>query len=273
MLGFSYASLSYIGYAPPKELMHKAKVAYDQALKINDQLAEAHAYMASYKHIFEWDHDGAEQGYRRAIDLNPNSPDVHHQYAMFLTFAGRFEQAISEIRKAEDLDPTSIFTSRNVSQVLYFARRYDEAIEQSRRAIDLNPNSGPVYSWIIRALEMKGDEKRTFATYLKQAEANGARSDEIAGMKAAYAADGLKGYWRRMLNRMLLLEKSELVVQVDVAELYAQLGEREQALVRLQKAVDERDYYAVSLKVEPLWDSYRTDPRFIALVRRVGLTP
>ncbi len=273
MLGFSYTSLSWVGYPPAKELMPKAKVAFDQALMLDDQLAEVHTYLATYKHTCEWDHDGAEQEHRRAINLNINSADVHHHYALYLTFMGRFEQAISEIRKAEELDPTDMFISRSAALAFHFARSYDEAIEQSRQVADLNPNWVHGYVWMIRAYEMKGDEQRAFAAHLKRAEAGGAESDEIARMKAAFATRGLKGYWRRALDRLLEQEKSEYVMQHDVALLYAQLGEKEHALARLQKAVEDRNLWVVALKVEPVWDDYRTDPRFVALVRRVGLTP
>src|SRR5262245_59723822 len=196
LLGYSYASLSLLGHSPPKEVMPKAKAAFDQALKLDDQLAEAHSYLAHYKTTYEWDHRGAEQEHRRAIDLNPNSADVRHLHALCLRFMGRHEQAIAEIRKAEALDPTDMFISRNVAQVLFFARRYDEAIEQSRRVADLNPIWGPGYGWMIRAYEMKGDEQGAFDARLKAAEAFGVGPDEIAGMKAAFAAGGLKGYWK-----------------------------------------------------------------------------
>lgn len=271
MLGFSYASLGMLNRYPPKEVWPKAKAAYDQALKLDDQLAEAHACLANYKTFYEWDYNGAEQEYRRALDLNPNSADSHHHYAFYLTFMGRFEQAISEIRKAEELDPRDMFFSKNVAQALYFARRYDEAIEQARRVAELYPNYGHIYDWTVNAYEMKGDEQRAFDERLKQAEATGAGPDEIGGMKAAFAVGGLKAYWRRELDRQMEREKSGYVGHVQVAELYARLGEKEQALARLQKAVDDRSLYVVALKVWPLWDSYRADPRFVKLVRRVGL--
>jgi DNA-binding winged helix-turn-helix (wHTH) protein/TolB-like protein len=215
MLGFAYISRNFLGDAPATEIMPKTKAAFDQALKLDNQLAEVHACLAKYKEYYEWDFRGAETLYRRALDLNPNSADVHHLYAMSLSYAGRSEQAMLEIRRAEELDPTDAFIIRNVAQVLFFTRRYDEAIEQSRRAVDLHPNSGPMYHWMIRAYEMKGDEQATFAAYLKQAEASGAGTDEIAGMKAAFAADGLKGHWRRELGRQLELEKSRYVGQIN----------------------------------------------------------
>lgn len=250
-LGFSYASLSNLGHSPPKVLMPKAKAAFDQALKLDDQLAEAHSYLAQYKIMYEWDYGGAEQEHRRAIDINPNSADVHNLHAFYLRFMGRFDQAIAESRRAEELDPTDMFISISVSMILFFARRYDEAIEQARRVVDLNPNWGPGYNWMIRAYEMKGDEQRTFAAYLKQAEADGVGQDEIAGMKAAFAAGGLKGHWRRMLDRLLEREKRGFVTQLDIALLYARLGEKDRALARLQNAVEDHNLFVGALNIEP----------------------
>jgi hypothetical protein len=120
---------------------------------------------------------------------------------------------------------------------------------------------------------MKGDEQGAFAEYLKAAEADGAGPHEIAGMKAAFAQGGLKGYWRRQLDRLLEQEKSGYVYQYRVAMLYARLGEKEQALARLQKAVDDRDNFASALNIEPVWDSYRADPRFVKIVRDARLKP
>jgi serine/threonine-protein kinase len=273
MLGFSYTSLNWVGYPPAKELMPKAKIAFDQALRLDDQLAEAHTYLASYKDTYEWDNDGAEQEHRRAINLNINSADAHHHYALHLAYMGRFEQAISEIRTAEELDPTDLFINRSVALVFFFARRYDEAIEKSGQAADLNLNWAPGYLWMIRAYEMKRDEQGAFAAYLKQVEASEAGADEIAALRAAFAAGGLKGYWRRELAQQLEREKSGYVDQYNLALLHARLGEKEQALARLQRLAEDRNVGVAWLKVDPLWDSYRTDPRFVALVRRVGLAP
>jgi len=273
-LGYCYASLPWLGYASVREFSPKAKAYYDQALKLDDQLAEAHSYLAMYKTDVEWDFKGAEQEHKRALDLNPNSADVRHEYAGYLIkIMRRFEEGIAESRKAEALDPTDQWISRNVAMYLFFARRYDEAIEQSRRAIELNPKAGPAYMWMIRAYEMKGDEQGAIAARLKQAEARGTGADEIARLKASFATGGLKEYRKRQIGRLMEREKSGYVTQHDLALNYAALGEREQALARLQRAVEDHDFFVLALNVEPLWDSYRTDPRFIALVRRVGLAP
>ena len=273
MLGFAYTSLNYLGNSPAKEVIPKAKAAYDQALKLDDQLAEAHAFLAQYKAFYEWDFNSAEQLHQRALALNPNSADVHHQYAIHLMHLVRSEQAIAEIRKAEELDPTDGFIVRNVAQVLYFGRRYDEAIEQSRRAVDLNPKSAPMYNWMIKAYEVKGDEQAAFAACLKQAEARGAGADEIAGMKAAYAAGGWKGYRRRELDRELERERKNPVAQISIAVLYATLGDKDQAFAWLQRSAEERNLNVTDCNIDPIWDIYRSEPRFVALLRRFGLAP
>ena len=127
-------------------------------------------------------------------------------------------------------------------------------------------NDGAIH--LIESIGKKG-------VFLKMAmaEAGGAGAEEIAKLRAAFAAGGLKGYRRMELDRLLEQEKSRYVGQLDIALLYARLGEKEQAFARLQRAAEDRNLYVTALNVEPLWDSYRTDPRFVALVRRVGLTP
>ena len=123
---------------------------------------------------------------------------------------------------------------------------------------------------MIRAYEMKGDEKGAFATYLKRAEADGAGPDEITAMKAAFASGGLRGYWRRGLDGMLEREKSRYVSQDWIALLYTRLGQKDEALARLEKAVEARELFVIGLNADPRWDSFRADPRFVALVQRVG---
>jgi Tfp pilus assembly protein PilF len=104
-LGYAYASLSYLGIDPPKETMPKVKEAIDQALKLDNQLAEAHSALAAYKAVYEWDHKGAEQEHLRAIELDPNSAEAHKNYAFYLAYMGRLKQAVLEARTAEELDP------------------------------------------------------------------------------------------------------------------------------------------------------------------------
>ena len=270
-LGFAQASMSYLGQAPSKEVMPKAKEAIERALKLDDQLAETHSALASYKAVYEWDFKSAEQEYQRALDLDPNSAKAHLDYGFYLTFMGRFEQAIREVRRAEELDPVDRFITVNVAQYLYFARRYDEAIEQSNRVIDLYPNWGNGYNFLVNSYREKKDEQKTFEAIVKQQEVFGAGAEEITRVKADFAREGLKGIVRGELNDLLEQEKSGYIQPFQLARRYAYLGQKEEAFAWLQKMVEDRPFFVVLLKVEPEWDSLRDDPRFVALLRRVGL--
>jgi DNA-binding winged helix-turn-helix (wHTH) protein/TolB-like protein/Tfp pilus assembly protein PilF len=271
-LAFAYLSLSF--YAAPREdLSLKAKAALDRAMKIDDRLAETHAYLGLYKRSYEFDFAGAEQSHKRAIELNPNSAEAHHVYAFYLTYLGNFEAGIREIIRAEYLAPTDQFVSRNVSQILLYARCYDEAIRQSERTLELDRKAGRAYIWRVRAYEMAGDEKGAFTAILKQAELEGARPEILDGMKAAFAKGGIKGYWKYKLDKFLETEKTAYVPHINIALVYAQLGQKEQALARLEKAVADRNHYVIALKVEPVYDILRSDPRFQALLKLAGLSP
>ena len=271
MLGKSYLSLAYIELALARDVQKKAKTAIDKALKLDDNLAEAHAHFADYILQFDGDQTRASQEYSRALALNPNSSDVSHAYAFFLLWAGRTEQAISEIRRAESLDPTNRWITHNVAQVLYFARRYNEAIERSHQLADIFPDWGAVYVWRYHSYVSMKNEQAAFETRLKQREANGAGPDELALMKMAFDKEGMKGYWKLELDQLLKQQKTKHLKNTRIAELYARLGEKEQALVWLEKAVEGRDFYIVAINVDPDWDILRADPRFVSLVKRVGI--
>lgn len=137
--------------------------------------------------------------------------------------------------------------------------------------VDANPNSAIAYDWVDLAYLMKGDEQGALAARLKQMEVGGAGPDEIAGMKAAFATGGFKGCVRRELDRLLERGERGYINNGGIAVYYAMLGENEQALARLHKAVEDRELNVVALKVEPRWDSYRSDPRFQNLLQRIGL--
>ncbi len=274
-LGFAYMSLGFSGFVPPKEVMPKVKAANEQALRLDDQLAEAHTTLADYKAIWEWDFKGAEREHLRALALDPNSAKVRLDYGFYLTVMGRFDQAVREVRRAEELAPADRFMAHNVAQYLYFARRYDESIEQANRVIDLYPNWGHGYNFLINSWREKRDEQKTFAAMLKQREVSGDGAEEIARVKADFAREGLKGIIRGELDDLLQREreKHEYISPFYFAHRHAYLGQKELAFARLQQMLEDRPLYVLLLNVDPQWDSLRDDPRFVALLRRVGLLP
>src|SRR5262249_25428606 len=137
-LADSYSFLSSQGIRPPDEVFPLAKDAAMRAAALDDALAEAHCSLGYVKLYYDWDWNGAEKEYKRAIDLNPNYATAHHGYAYYLVSIGRTEDAIAEIQKAQALDPLSLIINTDHGEFYYFARRPDRAIEQFRRALDLD---------------------------------------------------------------------------------------------------------------------------------------
>ncbi len=267
-LAFAYASHSFLSVLPPKEVMPKAKESVIRALQIDDSLAEAHATKGQCKFVYEWDWSGAERELKLALDLNPNSADVHQAYAFYLTTIGRSHEAIAEANRALELDPASIFFNKNLGQFLYLAREYDRAIEQLQKTLDLDPNFVTAYQWIGESYEQKGDYERTIVWDMKSA----STPEKIEELKKAHAASGWRGYWRKRLDLAQEDAKRGYSEPYHLATLYTRLGEKEQAFAYLYKAYEEKSHWLVYLKVDPKLDTLRSDPRFTVLLERIGLS-
>jgi tetratricopeptide (TPR) repeat protein len=269
-----HALLSPYGKRAPKEGHLKAKAAAAKALEIDDQLAEAHTSLANITWLYEWDWPGAEKGFKRAIELNPNYPTSHQWYSAYLSAMGRHEEAIQEARRALELDPLSLPIIRDLARCFYHARQFDEAITQYLKTIELEPNYYRLNSWLDMAYEQKGLYDRAFEVRLKAMTVLGFNPETIEARKKAYAERGWKGYWRKELEltEEWALQSRGYVSPYGMARIFARLGEKDRVLGWLEKAYTERSDHLVLLKVDPLFDDLRSDPRFIDLLRRVGFT-
>jgi DNA-binding winged helix-turn-helix (wHTH) protein/TolB-like protein len=267
-LAFSYASLNFLSVSPPKEVMPEAKAAVNRALNLDYLLAEAHATSGQLKFCYDWDWTGAEEELKLALDLNPNSADIHQAYAFYLTTIGRFDEAITEINKALELDPASLFLNKNLGQYLYFGRQYDRAIEQLQKTLDLDLNFVTVYRWMSESYEQKGDYDRSIAWDLKSETS----PEKIKALKEAYVASGWRGFWRKRIDLMREDAKRSYSESYFLAIIYARLRENNQAFAYLDKAFEEKSHWLVYLKVDPKLDNIRSDPRFTALIHRLGLS-
>ncbi|MDQ3756078.1 MAG: tetratricopeptide repeat protein [Acidobacteriota bacterium] len=271
-MSFAYASLGFFA-RPPREVMPKAKEAVEKALKIDDTLAEAHVSLTAIKDLFDWDWPGADRAIKRALDLNPNSGDARRQNALHLRNVGRFDEALAEVKRAVELDSVSVVYNRDVAQILYYARRYDEAIEQCHKTLELDPNMPTVYGFLGRAYEHKGLYEQAIEAYLKSNVFFGLGPGAGAALREAYAVSGWKGFWRKALDLTKERAKQRYISPYRFAEIYARLGERDQALHWLEKTYEERDYRIVVLHIDPTFDDLRSDPRYTALLRRRNLAP
>lgn len=272
-LADSYSLLSDYGGLPPKEAYPRAKRAALRAVELDERLAEAHATLAYIKTGYDWDWPGAEEGFRRAIELNPNYETAHQWYAEYLSGMGRHQEAIAEIRRAREINPLSLIINAVEVSVLCIAREYDQGISQGQKALEMDPHFAEVYEYLKRCYDGKGMYKEAIAARQMRRKLAGLDAEETAALREAAAATSAGVYWRKRLEQEAEESKQELGVAFEMAEILAQLGEKDQAFAWLERAYEERSFMMLYLKVAPNLDPLRTDPRYANLLRRVGLKP
>jgi TolB-like protein/Tfp pilus assembly protein PilF len=267
-----YALLGAAGYnLPPRDAMPKAKAAAVKALEIDDALAEAHTSLAFVKFRLDWDWAGAEREFLRALELNPNYAAAHHWYAVYLSAMGQHAEAIMEIDRALDLDPLSLIISSAKGRLLQFAGRYDEAVGQCRKALEMDPNYGEARLNLGLAYEQMGLHDKAITELQRAIDLSRNRALIMAVLGHAYAKAGKLDEARATLERVRELSEKGHASPLDVAIVYAGMGEKDEALTWLQKGCAERSGPWVFLKVEPLYESLRSDPRFRELLGRLSL--
>jgi TolB-like protein/DNA-binding winged helix-turn-helix (wHTH) protein/Tfp pilus assembly protein PilF len=278
----AYAGLadSYLANAirSPQNFYPKAKAASSRAMELDDDLPEAHAALGAEKADFEYDWQGAEQEFKRAIELNPNYAEAHFRYAWtYLTPLGNSEQAIAEMKKALELDPFSRIYNTVFGLTYFYARKYDQAEEQFKKAIELNPDFFVTYYHFAWLYSQLGQYQNAIGELTKgrllsaNDRAVKAAASEDVSLRKAFAAEGAAGFWQQLLTSN---EKSGRDIgEFDDPQLYARLGDKQKALEWLDRNYEERRALGTLLNVDPAFDSLRSDQRFGDLVRRMGLTP
>jgi tetratricopeptide (TPR) repeat protein len=270
-LADSYVLLGEYRLAPGKEVFPKARDAATQALAQDDTLAEAHTSLADVKADYDWDWPGAEQEFRRAIELNPGYPTAHQWYAEFLSEMGRHQQALEESELAQKLDPHSLIISAGIGKILFEAGRIDPAIAPLRHTLDLEPNFAHAHSYLGKVYLRKQMFPQAVIEFEKAATLSGRIADYLGGLGHAYARAGRTADAHKVLAELNQQSRQRYVSWRDVAVVYAGLGETDRAFTSLDKAYELRDSGIVFMKVDPLFDPLRSDPRFQALLRRIGL--
>jgi eukaryotic-like serine/threonine-protein kinase len=255
----------------PRVAMPKAKQFALQALALDDGLADAHAALATIKLYGDWDWLGADTEYRRAIELGPSYADAHRVYSLYLSEMGRHDQALSEIGKAEALDPLSTSTSVDVGWAFYYARHFDQAAAQCRKVLDLDPHSMSARDCLASAQLGAAAFGQAVAEFRNLADASGGDPLRLASLGSAYALSGKKVEARKIIGQLNNASKIHYVPEYLWTTIYAALGEKDQALLWLERAYAQHDSYLVRLKVDPAVDSLREDPRFQDLLRRMKL--
>jgi TolB-like protein len=252
------------------EMAAKAKEAALKALRLDPNLAEAHAALGKVLFFGEIDLAGAMREYKRAIELKPNDADAHHWYGNdILAALGRFDEAIAEGKRSVELDPLSVVINADLGETFFYAKRYDESVTQLRKTLELDPTSFYTHYNLGIALQAKGDLPGAIAEYEK-AKQLGDNTTVSTFCAAAKAQAGDKEAARRMLTELDEISKHREVVGYLRALLYLSLNNKDEALRWLEQGVKERDGSNICwINVDPLLDSLHGDPRFEALVQKV----
>ena len=260
------------GTMRPNDVMPKAKAAAQKAIEIDASLAEPHVSLAHVKYYYDRDWPGAEREFKRAIELNPNYPQAHQWYAIYLMRAGRTNESLAEIKRAQELDPLSLPINMTVGWLLCDAKRTDEGIDQLLKTLDMDPGFLVARVRLAYCYELKGSYDATIAESQKVFDL-GAKSLGIGGLGKAYAMAGKRSEALNELAKLQDLSKQRYVPPSFFAFIFAALGEKDQAFAWLEKSVEEHELVMGRLKVDRGFDNLRSDSRFAELVKRVGIPP
>jgi TolB-like protein/DNA-binding winged helix-turn-helix (wHTH) protein/Flp pilus assembly protein TadD len=265
---FTLMSTWYMG--PQNELMPKAKATALRALELDESLADAHASLALIKENYDYDWPGAEKEFRRAIELDPQYATAHQWYAEFLSWQGRFPEAFAESEQARQLDPISLIIATDRASILYESRQYESALKQWRSVLDLDPNYDRAEDLMIPAYLQLGRYDDAIKV-IDRWEAAG-EGPWMWGWKAAvYARAGHPDEARRALAKLEQSSGSPANRDASLLIAYSGTGQKERALALLQQMYAEHSNAVVKIKVDPMFDPLRSDPRFKDLLLRLGL--
>lgn len=264
-------SLASDNFLMPGIAMPKAREFADKALALDDSLDEAHLSMAYVRWWGDWDSLAAEAEFKRALELNPSIGTVHLEYGRFLTQLSRFEEALGQITIAQDSDPQSARIRYELGWMYYCARQYDRAINLYEEALRMDTNSAQTHRRMALAYAQKGLLKEAIAELGKALEI---REDAsyYSDLGWIHAIRGEKSEVRNSLTKLqeITKQKRRYVSPYYEARIHAGLGDKEQVFQLLEKAYQDRSDRLLELPVDPIFDSIRTEPRFLALIHRVG---
>ncbi len=271
-LGEAFAIMAGNNIRPPEEAVPKAKQAARKALELDPAQGEAYGTLGHVVFFYDWDFVGAEEDFRRALELSPNYATAHQWYGILLLTEKRFDEAAHEFSMALELDPLSNMTSADLGQVYFYSGRFDKTIEQTRKILDVNPAFGPAHDLQGMAYEQQGNYRQALAEFQKYFELSDQGNDAKMHLAHLYAVSGKTSEARKLLFELETPPKgADFASPYDIASIYVALGEKEKALHWLEQAYKERASMMPMANIDPLFNPLRSDTHFQDLVKRVGI--
>jgi tetratricopeptide (TPR) repeat protein len=253
---------------PPREAYPKAKAAAQKALELDPTNVEARGMLGIILWLYDWDRSASEQEFHRALESDPNSMDIHNLRAISLCEMRQYEAGLAEADRAIALDPLNVWPSWVREYCLCIGRRYDEVIAQHKKSEELDPRFFYSDSWPGVAYREKKMYAESVTEYEKAQKITGG---PLPGLAVTYARMGKTAEARAVLQELLDLNRKRYIPPEFFAEVYAALGEKDEAFVWLDKSYDARSAFLPALLYSPLFDDLRSDPRFPEMVKKRNL--
>jgi TolB-like protein len=258
-------------YLPPRPTLMKAKGAAERAVELDEALPEAHTSIAFVKQKLERDWAGAEKEYRRAIELEPDYLWSHHWYSLFLAAMGRHQESFAEVKRALEIDPTMAQVTMIHGMDLYLARYYERAVEELQKAVELDPQHVLATFYLGVAHVELGHFEQALAQIERAGELGGGAGFFVQGIGYVHASAGRKDLAQAVLARLAQIADKTYLSPYFTALIHFRLGENDRGFEALDRAFDEGDHWLEFLRVFPVFDGVRTDPRYAALVEKLKL--
>ena len=260
----------FLGFLSSGQAHEQAKSAAQKALALDDSLVDAHLTLASILYEYDWNWPAAEKEFRRALELNPSSVKGRRLYAGYLMFAGRFDEALAEIRTAQQLDPVSLKINSMLGLIYVDARQYDRASQECNEVVALDPNFSDAH-FCLGLAEYYQKRYAEAAVEFKKARASHADPNQsLVALGVTYASSGDRVAAAKVLEELKGRATRSYVSPYGLADIYECLGDKDQALTMLKKALEERSSDLLLLATDPDFDDLRQDPRFRQMVMRIG---
>jgi serine/threonine protein kinase/Tfp pilus assembly protein PilF len=266
-----YNMLGTYGAKAPKEVFPKAHDAAIKSLAIDNNLAEGHAALAYATFRGDWKWPEAEKEFKQAISLNDNYASVHQWYANYLAAQGRFDEAIKETRRTQEIDKTSLIINAHFGLVYYLAHRFDESIAECKKAIELDPSFFVARRYMGLSYAQKGMYKEAIAEFEKAVSASSGSPLMRAEYANTLALSGDTNKAQAELKNLIEMSNQKYISAYHIAAIYVGLKDKDHAFEWLEKAFQDRADWMAFLKVDPRFDSLKSDPRFTNLLHRMNL--
>jgi serine/threonine-protein kinase len=271
-LSDAYGLLAHYGVFGPAEVWTKAAASATTAVMLDANSAEAHTSLAHVKATQDWDWPGAEREFQRAISLDPRCATSHHWYAMScLSPLGRLDEALDEMILAQALDPVSSIVARDLAVIHFYRRDFETALEQCDHTIELNPHFAPAY-WILGVLqEQRKDFDESAAAFQRAVFLSPGTPRMQGALGRTFALSGRKKQAVEVLRKLENYAKERYVSPLEFAWIQFALGETDLGFRWMQKALEDRSFDLISIKVDPRFDPLKGDPRFETIARHMGV--